>query len=227
MLKNSLWLLLFAWITMLAGCRDVPVDNDTGKVIHLPNRDSLKDSTPTEPPSSQNLHELTFYYTNDSSVGTNTPKTDSLKFALKLWWLQVTPILNNKMVLSLNMQTQLPEAISQVKKLHWEGRWPKQFQLNIPELLLQPGAAIDLKKNPYEGAGLRVDYELPGTPYYNAETAIVTSWPNNVATFMIESLDPVRRIAVGIVKATFTMKDTTSPTCSKEISFQFRLRFGY
>lgn len=237
LVKRYIVLLLFAWLAMLSGCRDVPVDNDTGKVIHLPNPDSVDNSTATEPPclscpqsavrSSQNLHELTFYYNNDSSVGTNTPITDSLEFALKLWWLQITPTPNNKTLLNLNMQAQLPEAISQVKKLHWQGRWPKQLQLNIPEMLLQPGVAIDLKKNPYEGAGLRVDYELPGTSYYSAETTIVTSWPNNVATFMIESIDPLRRVAVGMVKATFTMKDTTSPSCSKAISFQFRLRFGY
>jgi len=234
--KGFATVLLLAWVTMLAGCRDVPVDSDTGKVIHLPNRDSVTTSVVTEQPclscpgsavrSSQNLCQLMFYYGSDSSGG-NTATSDSLEVALTLWWRQATPTANNKVLLNLNMQAQLPEAISQATALHWQGRWPKQFQMNIPELLLQQGATITLKKNPYEGPGLRLDYEVPGTPYYNAETAIITSWPNNVGTFMIEELDGVRRIATGMLKANFVVKDTTTPSCEKQITFQFRLRFGY
>ncbi|MBL7988869.1 MAG: hypothetical protein JNJ94_12470 [Chlorobi bacterium] len=225
------------WIAMLAGCRDVPVDSDTGKVIHLPNRDSVTTPAITEQRctscpesavrSSQGLCQLMFYYGNDSSAGTNTPTSDSLGVDVTLWWRQATPTANNKMLLSLNMQAQLPESVRQAKTLHWQGRWPKQFQMNIPEMLLQRGATITLKKNPYEGPGLRLDYEVPGTPYYNAETAIITSWPNNVGTFIIEELDSVRRVATGMLKASFVVKDTTTPSCETQIAFQFRLRFGY
>jgi len=146
---------------------------------------------------------------------------------LKLWWLQTTPVQNNKMLMSLNMQAQLPETIRQCKALQWQGRWPKQFQLNIPELQLRPGAVVDLKKSPHDAAGLQIDYEFPGTPYYNTETALITSWPNNVGTFAIETVDPVRRVAVAWIQANFVVKDTTMQSCEKEIGVQFRLRFGY
>lgn len=214
-------------LLLLASCRDVPVDQDTGRVIHRSTDSTAQTPCDTcQAPSAPQLKEATIYFTDNSVAG--TPQQDSLKFDVKLWWAKLDTTQNKELLLRMDLQAQLPKDICYVEGLHWQGRWPKQFHLNIPEVILKPDSYILLKKNPYEGAGLRVDYELPGTSSYNStETSLMTSWPDNTGSFTIETVQQKERIATAAIKAVFHVADTSLPSCKRELSFQLRLRFGY